>query len=325
MRPRRLLLGLVLAAGLAPSLWVRTDPPPPNVSPFAQIRPLDAGNAIAGPFALAGAWRITGESDFFGGFSALTSLPGERMLAASDGGYKLVFVRPDRRGAPALLSRFGAPYDGEKVAYDLESLTRDPDSGLIWGGYEGSNAVRRFGPDLLPQGFRAIPEMSDWGDNSGAEAFVRLPDGRFLALEESPSGRGGAHSALLFAGDPLRSPSPDRLVVEIPDGYRPVDLALGDDARLLILLRRLVISIPPDFDTAIASIDIADLEPGIRIEADLLAKLGSAFPSDNFEGMTVTNDAYGTHIWLVSDDNFMSYQSTLLLKLRWNQRQKARE
>ena len=318
MRTKRLILALAVGAGLAPSLWVRTDLPAPNLSPFATISALPAANAAAGPFSLAGAWEITGTSKFFGGFSALLALSDDRMLAATDGGYKLVFIRPDRVGQPPLFSRFGAEYDGDKMAYDLESLAHDPQNDLIWGGYEGSNAIRRFGADLLPQGFRPISEMSDWGANSGAEALVRLPDGRFSAIEESASGWAGSHRALLFAGDPLLSPSPAQLVIEIPNGYRPVDMALGDNGRVLVLLRRLVITIPPRFDTAIASLEIADMKPRAAINAELLAGLGGAFPSDNFEGMTVTDDGDGTHIWLVSDDNFMSYQRTLLLKLRWN-------
>jgi hypothetical protein len=44
--------------------------------------------------------------------------------------------------------------------------------------------------------------------------------------------------------------------------------------------------------------------------------------------MALTDDGDGRHLWLISDDNLMSYQNTYLLKLRWDRecaRQKARE
>ena len=56
-----------------------------------------------------------------------------------------------------------------------------------------------------------------------------------------------------------------------------------------------------------------------------LAELGKTIPRDNYEGLTLTEDADGQHVWLISDDNFMSFQRTLLLKLRWQTREKARE
>ena len=59
--------------------------------------------------------------------------------------------------------------------------------------------------------------------------------------------------------------------------------------------------------------------------ARLLAELGKSIPRDNYEGLTLTEDADGQHVWLISDDNFMSFQRTLLLKLRWQTREKARE
>ena len=61
------------------------------------------------------------------------------------------------------------------------------------------------------------------------------------------------------------------------------------------------------------------------IPTRLLAEFGNAIPRDNYEGIAVTTDDDGQFVWLISDDNFMAIQRTLLLKLRWDRREKARE
>ncbi|MDG5748018.1 esterase-like activity of phytase family protein [Qipengyuania sp. XHP0207] len=332
MRRKRLLLGLALAAALAPSLWVRSELPPAPRDPAAAITAVQTGSARAGPLELVGAWEITGRGRHFGGFSALLALPGGRLLAGTDGANKLVFQRPDREvRTPPRFTRFGAEDDADKLAYDLESLAYDPVAGIIWGGYEGSNAIRRFGRDLQPQTFVSIPEMQDWGENSGPEAMVRMGDGRFLVIEEDRlRWSRNSHRALLFDDDPLKAKRPARLRIEVPYDYSPVDMSpLGTD-RVVVLLRDFSVGLPLRFRTAIAVLDTADLAEGKVVELELVTELGDDFPQDNYEGLTLTQDADGTHLWLVSDDNLMSYQHSYLLKLRWDeaatpQRKKARE
>ncbi len=326
MRPRRLLMTLALAAALAPSLWLRSEAPRVKASPFGHIEPLAHQAATAGPFRLEGAWEISGSGSMFGGFSALITLPGDRFLAGTDGGRKLVFLRPDRPGPPALFSRFGTKADVDKLVVDLEALTRDPDTGVVWGAYEASNAIRRFGADLAPQGKVRPRAMREWGLNSGAEAFTRLPDGRFLAVEERAEGWGSEiHKAVLFAGDPLEDKAPRILQLAVPGNYRPVDMIATGDGRVLVLLRELVISLPPGFRTAIGEFDVADVKQDARVKLRVLAELGDGFPHDNYEGLAITQDDGAPHVWLVSDDNFMTYQRSLLLKLRWDQRRDQRQ
>lgn len=331
MRPKRLLLGLALATALAPSLWVRSELPKVKPSPLGVIAQVAHGAAQAGPFTLVGAWEIEGRGPLFGGFSTLVPLPGDRFLAGTDGGQKLIFTRPDRAGPPPILSAFGSKVDADKLLFDLESLTRDPVSGELWGGYEASNSIRRFGADLLPQGQVAPAAMADWGANSGPEAFARLADGRFLAIEERSTGwNSEIHRALVFAGDPVEGAEPEALTVAVPGGYRPVDMLAAPDGKVLVLLRDFALGLPPTFSTAIAVLEPDTIAPGATVRLALLAELGEAFPADNYEGMALTEDVDGVHLWLVSDDNFMDYQHSYLLKLRWEdqsqrQRQKARE
>jgi len=108
----------------------------------------------------------------------------------------------------------------------------------------------------------------------------------------------------------------------------PVDLVDAGGGELLVLLRRLVWMFPPGFDSAIGVLRTADLQPGAKARVRIIARLEAGFPKDNYEGIAITEDPDGRHVWLISDDNRMSYQRTLLLKLEWAERperQKARE
>lgn len=290
---------------------------------------LETGPATAGPFTLVGAWKVEGGAPMFGGFSALALLPDDRLLAGTDGGRKLVLTRPDRAMESLDLSLFGPTTDVNKIGADLEALTTDPVSGIIWGAYESSNTIRRFDAELREDGAFRPSVMRDWAYNTGAESLARLADGRFLVIEEGACEfRGRPHRALLFPSDPLSGDLPLEFEVLVPGDYRPVDAVAVSAGEALVLLRDLRFGLPPRFGTAIALLDLADVQAGDRKSLQIIAELGEGFPHDNYEGMALSEDADGRHLWLISDDNLMSYQSTYLLKLRWNgerARQKARE
>ena len=330
MRRKRLVLAVAIALGLTP-VWLRTPVPTGPLDTSGRLVAVDTGPATAGPFTLAGAWKIEGSAPMFGGFSALALLPDGRLLAGTDGGRKLVFARPDRATQVVELSLFGPPTDVNKIGADLEALTTDPVTGTIWGAYESSNRIRRFGTDLREQGAIRSSAMRDWGYNTGAESLARLADGRFLVIEEGAREfRGRPRRALLFPSDPLSGDLPLEFDVLVPGDYRPVDAVAVSDGedKALVLLRGLRFGLPPRFGTAIALLDLADVRAGHRKSLHIIAELGKGFPHDNYEGMALSEGADGRHLWLISDDNLMSYQSTYLLKLRWNgerARQKARE
>lgn len=326
MRPKRFLLALILAAALTPgNIWYEPQPQR-TLMRLAQIDPLGVGRAQSGPFELVGAWHMTGDPKRFGGFSALVALDGLRFLAGSDAGMKLVFERPDRSDLPAVLSFVTRNDPYAKVAKDLESLAVDPEVGTVWAGYEYRSAIVRLKPNLKPGKEVRPAAMEDWGENSGPEALVRLADGRFLVIEEGEREWGGEfHNALLFGGDPVEGADAEELSVRLPGGYRPVDATATDDGRALVLLRRVGWALPPVFESAIAEIDVDRRTGGDTLDLRMLAEFGADLPQDNYEGIAMTRDEDGTHVWLISDDNFMQFQRTLLLKLRWQPREKARE
>ena len=325
MRPKRLLLAALLAAAFAPGTWLRT-PENREVDRQAAVEPLTVAATRSGPFALVAGWRLTGDRAAFGGFSALVALDGERFLAGSDTGRRLIFDRPDRKARPGTLDRFFAQEASAKIGRDVESLAIDPASGTIWAGLEFRQSIVRFNKHIRPDGETRPRLMRRWEDNGGPETLVRLADGRFLVIEEAARRwRGHHHRAVIFAGDPIDDRDPQGAVVEIPQGYRPVDATPVDGGRALVLLRRVEWGLPPGFATAIALVDIDRRGPDGAIPTWLLTEFGDRIPQDNYEGIALTEDSDGTHVWLVSDDNFMAFQRTLLLKLRWHAREKARE
>lgn len=327
MRPTRLLLTALLAGALAPGTWLRTPEPPRDFRRLVAIDALAFSPARVGSFELVAAWQLTGDRVQFGGFSALVALDDERFLAGSDTGRRLLFARPDRGRQPGRLGSFFDEGDkSSKMGRDLESLAIDSANGTVWGGYEFRQSIVRFNDNYLPEAEARPKAMRSWEDNSGPEALVRLADGRFLVIEERPrKWRGHHHAALIFARDPITDARPMSLVIDIPPGYRPADATPLDDGRALILLRSVAWGIPPRFETALALLDVDRRNEYGIAQASLLAEFGAAIPQDNYEGLAITEDADGRHVWLISDDNFMSFQRTLLLKLAWRQREKARE
>lgn len=319
MRPGRLALIALVALAAAPGTWVRTEIVRRSIHAPIHITSLDEAAMRLGPFTLAGAWQFTSPGGRSGGYSALIANSPTSLIAASDTG-RLLTVRIEG-GLPvaARLERIGWMENADKVRVDIESLTHDPDSGAIWGGYEDRNAIQRLNANLEPRAMVSPPAMRGWGSNTGPEAMARLPDGRFIVIEEGEREEaGGGHHALLFDGDPTRSASAIEFTFEGPEDYRPVDLVATGDGRVLVLMRKLVWGLPPRFEGAIMIAEPADIEEGGAWRGEMLARLRPPLPTDNFEGMTLTRAADGTrHVWLISDDNMSGYQRTLLLKLRW--------
>jgi hypothetical protein len=324
---KRCLLPGLLALLLVPGLYWRDEPPAPD---FRQIVRFEAINlpdedlrqvgGEGGP-VLEAAWQITSPNDDFGSYSALVALDGDDFLAVSDRGKEMRFRV--RGSAPQLVSLGPIPFNNGIAKYeqDAESATHDPASGQTWIGYESANSIRRYSPNMDRMAVVEPPIMAGWSANSGPEALERLPDGRFIVLSEGAedwSARSGA--GVLFPGDPVDSASgvPIGFSLPLPEGMRVTDMAALPDGRVLILLRGIKIGFSPRFTAQLVLADPATIVEGEPWTWEDVGTIDPPIPLDNYEGLAVTEADEGRlNLWLISDDNDMFLQRSLLLKLGW--------
>ncbi|MGH6746066.1 esterase-like activity of phytase family protein [Novosphingobium sp.] len=269
-----------------------------------------------GSFKLEEVWQAHSRTHSFGSYSALLLRPGGIMLALSDSGGFLEFRAPGQSQAESRMGDLPLSKDADKAARDVESATQD-ETGMIWLGLEGRNAVYRMNPEYEIERRASPPVMADWGVNSGPEALTRLHDGRFVLLREGYVGWSDhLHQAALFGGDPTLNPNGQGFTLDSPAGFSPTDMAQMPDGRLLILMRRLIWPMPQRFAGRIAIGDPADIRPGGTWKVTEVARLSSDLPIDNFEGIAIAPQESGKlTVWLISDDNFSPLQRTLVWKM----------
>jgi len=324
---RRLFLLLIVVIGLAP-VWIRSPKPSEfnDESPILRVTAVTVPPVDLGPVRAVGAWQLKSTNRHFGSYSALVPMGDGTLMAAADSGNRLRFTPPGRTG-PGPSFEFFADVDfGEKAAYDIESLTRDPRTGRIWAGYEHKNQIERYNPQLRPTGVARPAAMHNWRSNAGPESLARLGDGRFIVLAETgPDWFDEETPGLLFPGDPVDGQAPLEFRFRAPGGFDPCDMAALPDGRVLILLRRIVWGLPPRFAGKLMIADPATIRPGELWRAETLADLAAPLPMDNYEGLAIEPMADGgLTLWLISDDNNALYQRTLLLKLLWRPNERAR-
>lgn len=322
---RRLIAILLLAALLAPGTWLRTIPVRPGYSPLLEQKPLAVGHDAGSGITVLGAWELASTNTHFGGYSAMVPLPDGSLLAANDRGRYLRFAPTGSNGKARFGWLAGDP-STLKEEVDIEAMARDPATGRLWLAYEGTNAVERRDARLRLEARVRPSSMAAFGSNSGPEAFTRLADGRFVVLSEGPrKWLGSHHPGVLFASDPVAGGKATPFTLVSDNRYKPVDMAQIPDGRVLILLRRVELGIPPGFSGRLIVADPADIAKDGEWRGEELLALGDRLPSDNYEGLAVDPQPDGSLVlWLISDDNNASLQRTLLLKLRWDPEQSPR-
>ncbi|HEX4848581.1 MAG TPA: esterase-like activity of phytase family protein [Novosphingobium sp.] len=318
---RRLILILLVALGLAPGTWLRSDVPPPSTAAVLTLNPLPlpAGCCAGGAFTLTGAWELTSPNGSFGGYSALLADRPGRLLALSDRGYYLEFAEPGLGTGVPLFGPVMADAARFKANRDIESAAIDLAGKRIWIAQEGRNGIARHRFDLARESFREPPEMAVWSRNSGPEAMVRLADGRFVVLCECTPERfddAGRHPALVYAGDPTGDRPGQAFTFAGPADYRPTDMAQLPDGRVLVVVRRLTWPVPARFAIKLALADPREITPGGTWTAREVLDLGGDWPVDNYEGLAIEQLPDGRILaWLISDENGAVTQRVLLLRL----------
>ena len=267
----------------------------------------------AGDLVYLGGWRLSARHADFGGWSAMHATPnGFRLM--SDAGAMLDLPRPSAGTMRAVLQELpkGCGQRWHKDKQDAESLTAD-DQGNMWVALEQQNIICRI--DAAGHVRTIAPAaMANWSSALGAEAMVRVRDGRFLVFAEAdPKDTDGPSPVLLFSGDPL-SASVRRVSLRLasPDGFRPSDAAQLPDGRILVLQR--AFAPPLRWQTRLIALDLAELRENALLQGREVARLAPPMLTDNFEALAVTQEKRRPIIWIASDDNFWSLQQTYLLK-----------
>lgn len=314
MRILFLLAAFVLLATFAPPALQHREPPPPVT--FVRFTPValdvgDPGVKRLGRLDFLGAWALSSNDARMGGVSAL-HVEGDEALAMSDAGWRIRFPLP--QGSATVRAEVAMVADGpgppeDKSNRDIESLVVH--RGDAWVGFEHAGAIWRY--DRLSFGRRsaaAPPSMRNWSNNAGAEAMVRLSDGRFLVFAE---GQGGDSEAVLFAGDPAVPGTPAlRLRYRPPEGYRITDAAGLPDGRLVLLNRK--VGLLAGFTARLTVAELPPPAPRALISGSEIAAFEGGTTRDNLEALSVTREGARTILWIASDDNYSPVQRTLLMK-----------
>ena len=282
------------------------------------LDPTDPARRRVGALTYLGGVSLTSRDEAFGGFSSL-SVAGDRFTLLSDGG-NVVRFRMDtgfRVSAPDFGDLPAGPGLGwRKRERDSESMAVDPASGTMWVGFERYNQIWRYAPGLAAPAIGAAPPaMARWESNGGAESLVRLHDGRFLAIAETDRRDRPVRDLLLFSGDPVARPNGVVAAsYQPPAGYDPSDATELPDGRVLVLNRGF--ALPFSWSAVLTLIDPRGVKAGQVLLGREVARFAAPLTVDNFEGLAVTREGGATILWMVSDDNQMFLQRTLLMKFR---------
>ncbi len=311
---KRLLGGIALAVLCAPGTFLQEDVPNSPTEDIAITQIADASEESINGWTVEGIWQAKAHNLTFGGFSALMALQEDTLRAFSDRGTRFTLTEPDKpstvRNVVRQLVEPGRAFE----LWDIESATRDPDTGTYWLGFENVHTVHRFTVASEVDGVRDLDDEVDWTVNSGAEAMVRLSDGRFVILPE------GESEGLIFARDPVAGVEPETFTYVNPAySHAATDIAQLPDGRVLILLRNLDFGTGnwPPFESKLAI--GSPPQAGEDWAPEIALDLAGVLPRENYEGLAIRTREDGTlTVWLVSDDNMAAFQRTLLVKLRFD-------
>jgi hypothetical protein len=315
LRRARICRGALLLILLLGGCLARAEP-----SDLVRARPFEPRTERPGPFEVGrlrfeAGFVLTSSDRRFGGLSGLLiSADGRALIAVSDRGLLwTAALRHDGDGRLLGLDDWvvidlATIGDGAHAASgDAEALAPAGEHGLVIA-YEGAHRLLRIDLDDLSDPPSPLPMPSGLAPgNEGIEALAALPDGDLLALAEGIRDAGGDLAAWRISETGI-----DRLSYVPTDGFVPTGADRLDD-RIYLVERRF--SLLGGFASRVAVLPVAALEPGARLRGAELARLGPTSISENFEGIAARRGPDGRILlYLVSDDNFLALQQTLLLQ-----------
>lgn len=281
------------------------------------LDPADPARTGFGALEWRGGLELRSGNTHFGGLSALEFPYGDgRFIALSDLGYRVDgrLVETGRASIEIVDAAIAPLRDRAGNALkaqwrDAEAIAYDGADGF-YAAFEGHHRLLRYRlppdesaakPVSSPSAIDALPK------NAGVEALTRLCDGRLLLIAE---GNDSAPQTIAWVGKPggpaLSFPYP------ISDGFLPTGATTLPDCRIALLERRF--SLLGGFASRIRLLAALPETEGVALTPMTLAQFEAPLSTENFEGIAArSNDAGETLLYILSDDNFIGLQRTLLL------------
>lgn len=283
--------------------------------PFDQLVVTKSGGPVV---RFEGGWALTSRNEDFGGFSGLVvDSENNSLTAISDKG--------DWWQAPFDVRRFSPPTTGVMQGYspgtiadkkdlDAESLIRFDDGFLV--SFEHNHRlefVSETGKVGVAPPLAAI-DFAGVSMNSGMEAIARLKTGQLLAFAERGLDVGGRQKAWLVSAGTV-----DDIWFKPPMNFSPTDAATLPNGDILVLLRHF--SAIDGVAIKVHRIKVAEIVAGAILSGEEILHLTPEFSVDNMEGLDVVAlDSDTVRLVMISDDNFNSFQRTLLMMFDYDYR-----
>lgn len=316
-------LALLVGIVAAPALAGDTAPLTVTASPVA-LNPDDPNQTTIGALEYRGGIALSSEDPRFGGLSGLdVSADGARIVAISDRGFW--FTARLEYDADGRLIGLSEPkitplrgLDGHRLGFpwtDAEDIAR-LDDGEYAVSFERHHRIWIYPPGAprrrhsARNGPKVPSAMASLPPNGGIETLTELADGTLLALSE----RGATFRGLrgwLFG----KTGKMGRVAYQPAEDFAPTSaftLANGD---VLVLERRFKVF--KGRGTRLTLLSKASITPGALLRGREIAFMESPLTIDNFEGLAARrNKASETLLLIVSDDDFSSFQRSLLMQFR---------
>jgi hypothetical protein len=313
---RRLVLAALIFIAIGPLPGTVQRFPSMDMTQTAAARPLYFPSGGAGMMRFVRGWHLVSPHGFFGGFSAIARTGPNRFQLVGDNGFATrLTLGDDGRVGAVSIRPLPLPdrYLYRKSAVDSEAMVFDPVSGRSWIALEGINQIWRIDAGMTRiESRQRLRGAFDWPANRGAEAMVRLPDGRMVIFSEDADADPRGRAALLFADDPAApGKAPIRFFYDGQGKGLVSDAALLPDGRILLVHRKLGIN--PLFTTTLAIVDPSEIRADAVLRSRTIGQVPRAL-AENYEGAAVSVESGRTWLWLVADNNFNSWQRSLLLQ-----------
>jgi hypothetical protein len=274
-----------------------------------------------GRLSYRGGIEITSPDRRFGGWSGLLVSPdGADLFAVSDAGKWLsarIRYTPDGRLAGLLEGLIGELRDGNGNPLrgrdaDAEAIARLGDSLIV--AFERQPRLLSYplrgwrdpiaGP---PRPFPRPRDLLEAPANGGMEALAALPGNRLFAVAEDFEAGDGAARAWLYEGGRWHA-----LTYAWTGRFRVADATTLPSGDVLALERRF--TWVGAFATRLVRIAQPAIRPGAHLQGEEVAVIDPPLSAENFEAVAARRSRSGeTLIYLLSDDNFLFVQRTLLL------------